>query len=57
MKKTLHTKCYNRGENDKNSRCSCKACENYLISSLSLSMEIFEEEIYLSGDCVNNTRG
>ena len=36
---------YKYGENNRNSRCSCKPCENYLISSISLLEKSFDEEI------------
>ena len=35
----------NRGENKINSRCPCKPYENSLLSSLSLLVKSFEEEI------------
>ena len=37
---------YKSGENDVNSRCPCKPCENFFFfSSLSLLVKSFEEEI------------
>ena len=47
----------NRGENDHNSRCPCKPYENSLLSSHSLLVKSFEEEIQPSGDRVDTARG
>ena len=47
---------YKQGENDHNSRCPCKPCKNSLLSSLSLLVKSFEEEIQLSEDCVDTAR-
>ena len=44
------------GENDYNSRCPCKPCEDSLLSSLSLLVKSFEEEIQPSGDCMDTAR-
>ena len=48
---------YKYGENDHNSRCLCKTFRNYLISSLSLLVECFEEEIQPSRDRVDAAGG
>ena len=48
---------YKLVENGHNSRCSCKPCANSLLSSLSLFVNSFEEEIQPSGDRVDTTRG
>ena len=42
IKKNLISNVYKEGENDYNSRCPCKSCENSLISSLSLLVKSFE---------------
>ena len=44
-------------KSDHNSRCPCKPCGNSLLSSLSLLVKSFEEEIQLSGDRVDTARG
>ena len=56
MKKP-HTNVYKKGENDYNSRCPCKPYGNSLISSLSLLVKSFEEEIQISRDRVDTARG
>ena len=48
---------YKEGENDHNSKCSHKHCENSIISSLSLLVMSFEEEIQSSKDLVDITGG
>ena len=55
--KTLIPNVYKYGENDHNSRCPCKPCENSLISYLSLLVKSFEEEIQPSEDNVDTARG
>ena len=44
-------------EKDHNSRCPCKPYENSLISSLSLLVKSFEEEIQPSENRVDMARG
>ena len=46
----------NRGRTTTTPRCPCKPCENSLISSLSLLVKSFEEEIQPSGDRVDTAR-
>ena len=49
--KKIHTpNVYKYGENDHNSRCSCKPSRHSLISSLSLLVKSFEEDIQPSKD-------
>ena len=43
--------------NDHNHRWSCKPCDNSLISSLSLRLKSFEEEIQPFRYCVDIYRG
>ena len=43
--KNLIPNVYKLGENDHNWRYPCKSCKNSLISSLSLLVKSFEEEI------------
>ena len=57
MKKTSYQMSIKKGENDHNSRCPCKPCDNSLLSSLSLSVKSLEEEIQPSGDRVDTSRG
>ena len=57
MKKILILNVYKLGENNHNSRCPCKPCENSLLSSLSLFVTSFEEEIQASRDRVDTARG
>ena len=54
--KNSHTKCLLIRENDHNSRCLCRPCENFLLSSLSLLVKSFEEEIQPSRH-LNTSRG
>ena len=55
--KHSHAKFFKIGENDHNSRCSCKPCENSLPYSLSLLVKSFEEEIQLFEYYVDTSRG
>ena len=55
--KTSYQMFINKGENEHNSRCPCKPCENSILSSLSLLVKSFEEEIQPSKDYVDTTRG
>ena len=55
--KTFIPNVYKYGENDHNSRCSCKPCGNYLLSSLFVLVKSFEEEIQPFGDYVDIARG
>ena len=55
--KNLIPNVYKLGENDHNSRCPCRTCGNSLLSSLSLLVKSFEEEIQPSGDRVDTARG
>ena len=47
---------YKEGENDHNSRFSYEHCDNSLLSSLSLLVKSFEEEIQPSKDLVDIIR-
>ena len=55
--KTSYQMSINRGEHDHNYRCPCKPCGNSLLSSLSLLLKSFEEEIQPSGDRLDTARG
>ena len=57
MKKNSIPNVYKYRENDHNSRCPYKPCGNSLLSSLSLLVKSFEEEIQPSRDCVDTARG
>ena len=57
MKKNLIPNVYKLGESDHNSRCPCKPCENFLLSSLSLCVKSFEEQIQSSRDRMDTARG
>ena len=57
IKKSTYQMTINKGENDQNSRCPCKLYENSLISSLSLLVKNFEEEIQPSKDYVHTVTG
>ena len=54
--KTLFQMSVKLGENDHNYKCPCKPCGNYLLSSLSLLVKSFEEEIQPFGDRVDTAR-
>ena len=55
--KNCHSKLYKLEKNDHNLRSPFKLCENCLLSSLSLLVKSFEEEIQLSNNHVDITRG
>ena len=57
IKKNLIPNICKYGENDHNSRFPCKPCEISLISSLSLLVKSFEDEIQPFGDSVDTARG
>ena len=55
--KSIYQMSINRGRTTTTSRCLCKPCGNYIISSLSLLVNSFEEEIQSSRDRVDTARG
>ena len=55
--KNLYTKCIEIGGNYHNSRCPYKPYEISLMSTLSLLVKSFEEDIKPSGDCADTVRG
>ena len=55
--KTSFQMSINRGDDDHNCRCPCKPCGNSLLSSLSLLVKSFEEEIQPSEDRVDAAKG
>ena len=57
IKKIIYQMSINKGENNQNSRCPYKYCENSILSSLSLLVKSLEEEIQLSGERVDTSRG
>ena len=56
MKKTSYQMSINRGRTTTIEGAHA-SLENFLLSSLSLLVKSFKEEIQLSGDCVDTARG
>ena len=54
-KKIYIPNAYKEGENDYNSKCPCKPSEDFQISSFSLLVKSFEEEIKPSSNLVDTT--
>ena len=56
MKKTSYQISINKGRTTTTQGAHAKRCENSLLSSLSLLVKSFEEQIQPSGDCVDTAK-